>query len=196
MPSLVLTFQLVTSALFVLGAAHFGVLQGVETFERDKILAFLPVVFAFLAAIFCNAKARAACACTDRRGVAEHCIRVDDARQLMPRSRRAQVLEHANVEFFVVLRSSSPLLVALADWRFLGRELPDARNTGILLFILLGALGFVQQDPTVSAGAAAWGATWLCVFTFDQCFIKHGAPPRCRDGAPRAPAHQHPCPAR
>ena len=93
-------------------------------------------------------------------------------------ARRAQVLEHANVEFFVVLRSSSPLLVALADWRFLGRELPDARNTGILLFILLGALGFVQQDPTVSAGAAAWGATWLCVFTFDQCFIKHGVPPR------------------
>ena len=48
MPSLVLTFQLVTSALFVLGAAHFGVLQGAV--HKRLAPAYIPIrAFAYLA---------------------------------------------------------------------------------------------------------------------------------------------------
>jgi GDP-mannose transporter len=82
------------------------------------------------------------------------------------------VLEHANVETFVVVRSSSPLLVAVCEWRFMGRELPNARSTATLLLILLGALGYVRNDATLSAGAAAWSGVWMCVFVFDQLYIK------------------------
>ena len=77
------------------------------------------------------------------------------------------------METFVVVRSSSPLLVAVCEWRFMGRELPNARSTATLLLILLGAMGYVRNDATLNAGAGAWSATWMCVFVFDQLYIKH-----------------------
>jgi drug/metabolite transporter (DMT)-like permease len=85
------------------------------------------------------------------------------------------VLQHANVETFVVVRASSPLVVALCDWRFMGRALPDGRSAAVLLLILAGAAAYVRQDATLSAAAAGWAAAWMLVFCFDQIFIKHGA---------------------
>lgn len=58
-PSLVLVAQLVVSALFCQVGAALKVLDN-DAFERDKIRAFFPAVCGFLAALFCNAKARAA----------------------------------------------------------------------------------------------------------------------------------------
>ncbi len=83
------------------------------------------------------------------------------------------------METFVVVRASSPLLVALCDWRFLGRELPDGRGAAVLLTILAGALMYVRTDATLTLGAGAWSAAWLCVFCFDQIYIKHGE--RCSE---------------
>ncbi len=56
-PSLVLAAQLAVSALFVVVGVRAGALEA-DAFERAKVTAFFPVVLAFLAAIFCNAKAR------------------------------------------------------------------------------------------------------------------------------------------
>jgi len=39
-----------------------------------------------------------------------------------------QVLQYSNVETFVVFRASTPLLISLADYAFLGRELPSMRS--------------------------------------------------------------------
>lgn len=36
-------------------------------------------------------------------------------------------LQYANVETFIVFRSSTPMLIAVLDYFFLGRELPDHR---------------------------------------------------------------------
>ena len=56
-PSLVLVAQLVVSALFCQVGAALHVLDN-DAFEREKIRAFFPAVLGFLAALFCNAKAR------------------------------------------------------------------------------------------------------------------------------------------
>jgi hypothetical protein len=163
-PSLVLVAQLVVSALFCqIGAAmHF---LDNDAFERDKIRAFFPAVCGFLAALFCNAKARAR-----RRRRSAGGLRAQ--RRLASRGlgfARAhappapQVLEHANVETFIVVRSSSPLLVAVSDWYFMGRELPDMRSTSVLFIILFSALAYVQK-ATLSLGAIVWSSAWLVVF--------------------------------
>ena len=56
-PSLVLVSQLVVSARFCQGGGAVGVLDN-DAFESGKIRAFFPAVCGFLAALFCNAKAR------------------------------------------------------------------------------------------------------------------------------------------
>ena len=56
-PSLVLVSQLVVSALFCQAGNAVGVLDN-DAFEWGKIRAFFPAVCGFLAALFCNAKAR------------------------------------------------------------------------------------------------------------------------------------------
>jgi hypothetical protein len=82
------------------------------------------------------------------------------------------VLEHANVETFIVVRSSSPLLVAVSDWYFMGRELPDTRSTSVLFVILFSALAYVQK-ATLSLGAIVWSSAWLVVF------VRLAPPARC-----------------
>ena len=67
------------------------------------------------------------------------------------------------METFIVVRASSPLLVAVSDWHFMGRELPDARSGAVLLIIFFSALAYVQK-ATLSLGAVAWSSAWLVVF--------------------------------
>jgi syndecan 4 len=42
-------------------------------------------------------------------------------------------LQFANVETFVVFRASTPIVISLCDWLFLGRELPDRRSACALV---------------------------------------------------------------
>ena len=67
------------------------------------------------------------------------------------------------METFIVVRASSPLLVALSDWRFMGRELPDIRSGAVLVIIFLSALAYVQK-ATLTLGAVLWSSAWLVVF--------------------------------
>ena len=39
-----------------------------------------------------------------------------------------QVLQYSNVDTFIVFRASTPLLISVADYLFLGRELPSLRS--------------------------------------------------------------------
>ena len=151
-PSLVLVAQLAVSALFCQAGNAVGVLDN-DAFEWGKIRAFFPAVCGFLAALFCNAKARAKQRLAPRgRGL-----------RALTRQSSPQVLEHANVETFIVVRASSPLLVAVSDWHFMGRELPDARSGTVLVIIFLSALAYVQK-ATLTLGAVVWSSAWLVVF--------------------------------
>ena len=59
-----------------------------------------------------------------------------------------KTLQFANVETFVVFRASTPLMISLCDYWFLGRELPDRRSTVALLCLLLMAVP-ANRQPTV-----------------------------------------------
>lgn len=84
-----------------------------------------------------------------------------------------KVLQHANVETFIVARCSTPLLLSLADYAFLRRQLPSARSWGCLVTILLGAIGYVACDSTFDVGAAAWLGAWYAVFMFEMTYLKY-----------------------
>ena len=47
---------------------------------------------------------------------------------------------------FITFRSSTPLVISICDFIFLGRELPNGRSWACLLGLLCGAVGYVMTD--------------------------------------------------
>jgi len=84
-----------------------------------------------------------------------------------------RTLQYANVETFIVFRSSTPILIALMDYLFLGRHLPNTRSWLSLLAILCGAIAYVYTDSDFQVKAYGWVAAWFVVFAFDQIYIKY-----------------------
>jgi len=84
-----------------------------------------------------------------------------------------KVLQNSNVETFITFRSSTPLLLSLFDWWYLGRTLPSVRSWICLFTLLLGAVGYVFVDTAYQVSAYYWLAVWYAAFTFDAVYVKH-----------------------
>lgn len=84
-----------------------------------------------------------------------------------------KTLQYANVETFIVFRSSTPIVIALLDYFFLGRELPTMRSWASLLLIVSGAIAYVLTDSDFTVRAYSWVCLWFVVFAFDQVYIKY-----------------------
>lgn len=84
-----------------------------------------------------------------------------------------KILQHANVETFIVFRASTPIMVSLLEWQFLERHLPSKQSWMCLVFILMGATSYVLNDKFFNVDAYWWVCVWYAVFCFDQVYIKH-----------------------
>ena len=84
-----------------------------------------------------------------------------------------KVLQYANVDTFIVFRSSTPLVICVFDYLFLGRQLPSLRSWSSLLLILTGAIVYVLSDKEFEVTAYTYVAAWFAIFCFDQIYIKH-----------------------
>jgi len=84
-----------------------------------------------------------------------------------------KVLQHSNVETFITFRSSTPLVLSLCDYLFLGRTLPGAQSWCCLVALLMGAAGYVMVDSGFRVEAYAWLCLWYIFFVFDTVYVKH-----------------------
>eukprot|EP00897_Mesotaenium_endlicherianum_P000401 jgi/Mesen1/10361/ME000080S09748 len=84
-----------------------------------------------------------------------------------------QLLKHANVDTFIVFRSSTPLLVAIADTLFRKQPWPGPYTFGALFVILAGAVGYVITDASFTVTAYTWACAYLFTITFEMVYIKH-----------------------
>ncbi|GLC35333.1 hypothetical protein PLESTB_000576200 [Pleodorina starrii] len=84
-----------------------------------------------------------------------------------------KVLQHANVETFITFRSTTPLILSICDFLFLGRALPTARSWASLLVLLAGSVGYVLVDSGFKIDAYYWLLLWYAFFTFDTVYVKH-----------------------
>ncbi|KAJ1697983.1 hypothetical protein LUZ63_006495 [Rhynchospora breviuscula] len=83
------------------------------------------------------------------------------------------LLKHANVDTFIVFRSLTPLLVAIADTAFRKQPCPS-RLTFLSLFIILGgAVGYVLTDSAFTLTAYSWAFAYLVTITTEMVYIKH-----------------------
>jgi len=82
-------------------------------------------------------------------------------------------LQYANVETFMVFRFSTPLVVSIADYLFLGRRLPSAQSWACLLALLVGAFGYATTDSSFEIKGYTFCAVWYVIFCIDQIYLKH-----------------------
>ncbi|KAK2967756.1 hypothetical protein RJ640_029652 [Escallonia rubra] len=83
------------------------------------------------------------------------------------------LLRHANVDTFIVFRSLTPLLVAIADTAFRKQPCPSKLTFVSLLIILGGAVGYVATDSGFTLTAYSWAFAYLVTITTEMVYIKH-----------------------
>ncbi|KAI4335788.1 hypothetical protein L6164_014398 [Bauhinia variegata] len=83
------------------------------------------------------------------------------------------LLRHANVDTFIVFRSLTPLLVALADTFFRKQPCPSKLTFLSLVIILGGAVGYVATDYGFTLTAYSWAFAYLVTITTEMVYIKH-----------------------
>ena len=84
-----------------------------------------------------------------------------------------KTLQYANVETFIVFRSSTPVLISLCESLFLGRHLPSLRGWLCLLLMVAGAAAYAYTDAAFQVSGYSWVSVWYVVFVFDQIYVKH-----------------------
>eukprot|EP00756_Hemistasia_phaeocysticola_P007099 Hpha_TRINITY_DN14120_c0_g1::TRINITY_DN14120_c0_g1_i1::g.10873::m.10873 len=83
-----------------------------------------------------------------------------------------KLLEHANVDTFIVVRSCTPLATLCVDIVVSKVPVPSAKSFATLILIIFGAIGYVYTDEGVKWNAYAWSLLYLVAMTVDQVFIK------------------------
>ncbi|KAJ8537593.1 hypothetical protein K7X08_000003 [Anisodus acutangulus] len=106
---------------------------------------------------------------------------LDNAKKFLPAAlvfylaifTNTNLLRHANVDTFIVFRSCTPLLVAVADTAFRKQPCPS-KLTFLSLFIILGgAVGYVATDSGFTLTAYSWALAYLVTITTEMVYIKH-----------------------
>lgn len=85
----------------------------------------------------------------------------------------AKVLQYSNVETFITFRSSTPIVLCICDYVFLGRRLPSLRSAICLIGLLVSSAGYALFDHAFDVRAYGWLAVWYMCFTGYEVVVKH-----------------------
>ena len=86
-----------------------------------------------------------------------------------------KVLSMANVETVIVFRSCAPIAVAMFDYIFYNRAMPNTRSYCSLLLITMGAVCYILTDrefQTKGWEAYKWATIWWVVLVFQLTYGK------------------------
>eukprot|EP00877_Chromochloris_zofingiensis_P004223 jgi/Chrzof1/13801/Cz08g12270.t1 len=84
-----------------------------------------------------------------------------------------KVLQYSNVETFITFRGSTPLVLAVCDWLFLGRQLPSLKSWASLTALVVSCAGYALLDSSFEIKAYMWLLVWYLCFTIDALWVKH-----------------------
>jgi GDP-mannose transporter len=87
-----------------------------------------------------------------------------------------RALEGSNVETIIVFRACTPLCVAIIEWAFMNRELPEPKSLASLVVVMMGAGAYVSMDAEFKIGGMAayfWIFIWYFLLCFQMTFGKY-----------------------
>uniref|UniRef100_A0A7S1ST82 Sugar phosphate transporter domain-containing protein n=1 Tax=Tetraselmis chuii TaxID=63592 RepID=A0A7S1ST82_9CHLO len=83
-----------------------------------------------------------------------------------------KALQYVPVDTFICARASTPIVIALAETLFLGRELPSMRSWAALLGLLIGVYFYVNFDFHFSAAGYMWIGIWYSIAVAEMIVVK------------------------
>eukprot|EP01062_Namystynia_karyoxenos_P048359 TRINITY_DN3677_c0_g1_i1.p1 TRINITY_DN3677_c0_g1~~TRINITY_DN3677_c0_g1_i1.p1 ORF type:complete len:374 (+),score=119.54 TRINITY_DN3677_c0_g1_i1:71-1123(+) len=83
-----------------------------------------------------------------------------------------KLLEHANVDTFIVVRSCTPLATLGVDMAVSNIPTPSVKSIASLVLIIIAACGYVVTDEGFKWDAYFWALLYLVAMTVDQVVIK------------------------
>lgn len=86
-----------------------------------------------------------------------------------------KALGASNVETIIVFRSCTPITVALIEWAFMDRELPNNKSKAALFVIVAGAYIYVSMDAEMAfngSEAFFWIGAWYFLLCFQMTYGK------------------------
>lgn len=84
-----------------------------------------------------------------------------------------KALELNPVDTIICFRASQPIIIAVIEWLYLGRELPTARSWISLGGVLTGVILYVRHDIHFAWLAYFWLGMWYMFAVFEMVFVKH-----------------------
>lgn len=84
-----------------------------------------------------------------------------------------KLLEYSNVETFIVCRNTTPLIVSLNEFLFMGKSLPTLKNMICFIAIIIGAIIYMVTDEGFSLRSYAWALIYLFVICIEMILVKH-----------------------
>ena len=93
-----------------------------------------------------------------------------------------RVIHVIGVNPFILLRCSTPLIVSVLDWMFMGRTLPGKKSTVALMGIFASGALYARlkiTNPNSSMASSTlisglrWSTIWLFSFLLDMIYIKY-----------------------
>lgn len=85
-----------------------------------------------------------------------------------------KILSYTNVETFIVIRSSTPIIMSVLDVQFLNKQLPGVRSWVSIFGVFIFANVYVYfENSELNTTSAFWLVSWYVSFCIDQIYIKH-----------------------
>lgn len=84
-----------------------------------------------------------------------------------------KVLVYSNVETFITFRSSTPFVLAVLEWMFLGRKLPGGRSILSIALLIVSCAGYTYYDQGFKLEAYTWLLIWYGFMAFEACYVKY-----------------------
>lgn len=83
-------------------------------------------------------------------------------------------LHHVNVDTMIVLKTCTPITVAVGEWLFVNTALPSARTwVSLAVVIISSAAAFSMQMAAITAIGALWLVLWFFSVTFYMVYSAH-----------------------
>lgn len=82
-------------------------------------------------------------------------------------------LKHNPVDTLICFRASTPIVIAVIEFAFMGRELPSLRSWGALIGVFVGVIIYVGADYNFGLVPYLWLGSWYAIAIFEMCLVKH-----------------------
>ncbi|KAK9834889.1 hypothetical protein WJX81_006759 [Elliptochloris bilobata] len=81
-------------------------------------------------------------------------------------------LKYVPVDTIICFRASMPLVIAVIEWLYMGRELPSLRSWASMLSVLAGVAVYTAADVHFTVLGYAWVAIWYAFGVFEMVYVK------------------------